>query len=36
MEKVFSLFFVLLIFGCTQNEPLYDYDIEKKNKRNGV
>ena len=30
MEKVFSLFFVLLIFGCTQNEPLYDYDIEKK------
>jgi len=30
MEKIFSLFFVLLIVGCTQNEPLYDYDVEKK------
>lgn len=30
MEKVFSLFFILLIVGCTQNEPLYNYDVEKK------
>ena len=30
MEKVFSLFFILLIIGCAQNEPLYDYDVEKK------
>ena len=30
MEKVFSLFFILLMVGCTQNEPLYDYDVEKK------
>ena len=30
MERLISLFFILIITGCGIDEPLYDYDVEEK------
>ena len=30
MERLISLFFILIITGCGVDEPLYDYDVEEK------
>ena len=33
MERLISLFFILIITGCGVDEPLYDYDVEEKIKK---